>query len=93
MLCRVLCLDEIGAHLSADERLRLEDAIASRLQGVTCLRIAHDLQTLLRCRLVGVMRMGNLCEFGAPSALLEDKNSAFFAAFCQEQCQGLDGRA
>jgi ABC-type transport system involved in cytochrome bd biosynthesis fused ATPase/permease subunit len=86
-------LDEIGAHLSADERLKLEDAIASRLQEAACLRIAHDLQTLMRCHLVGVMRMGSLCEFGAPSSLLEDKNSAFFGAFCQEQCPGLDGRA
>jgi ABC-type Fe3+/spermidine/putrescine transport system ATPase subunit len=85
IVCRILCLDEIGAHLSANERLRLEDAIGSRLQGVTCLRIAHDLQTLLRCHLVGVMQMGSLCEFGTPSALLEDKSSLFATSFCQEQ--------
>jgi ABC-type multidrug transport system fused ATPase/permease subunit len=86
--CRVLCLDEIGAFLDRQDRLNLLTSISHRLDGVTCLWITHDVQTLQRCDVVGVMQAGVLVELGAPSDLLS-KQDGLFASLHGGEGQGV----
>lgn len=52
-------------------------SISYRLAGTSCLWITHDVLALMQCDCVGVMRAGQLAEFGAPSELLLKADGLF----------------
>lgn len=65
----VVCLDEVSAHLSVAESSLIESVISARLRNVTCVRISHDVETLMTCNTVGILQCGQLVELGCPSEL------------------------
>lgn len=65
----VVCLDEVSAHLSMAESSMIESVVSERLRNITCVRISHDVNTLMACNTVGVLECGKLVELGRPSEL------------------------
>jgi len=65
----VVCLDEVSAHLSVAESSLIESVISARLRNITCVRISHDVDTLMTCNTVGILQCGQLIELGCPSEL------------------------
>ncbi|NJC70730.1 ABC transporter ATP-binding protein [Planosporangium thailandense] len=67
---RLILLDEPTANVDAatDEQLRI--ALRSLLSGVTCVMIAHRLQTIRHLDLIAVVREGRITESGTHDELL-----------------------
>eukprot|EP00892_Ulva_mutabilis_P005343 jgi/Ulvmu1/3180/UM015_0221.1 len=65
----VVCLDEVTAHLSVAESENIERVVSERLRNITCVRISHDVKTLMACNTVGILECGQLVEMGQPSEL------------------------
>lgn len=65
----VVCLDEVSAHLSAAESAVIEKVVSERLRHKTCVRISHDVDTLMACDTVGILECGQLVEVGCPNDL------------------------
>lgn len=72
---RVVCLDEVTAHVTggAAQELLHGDALA----GATVLLIAHQLQSIVRCDRVAVLAAGRVVEVGTPDELLANPDAAF----------------
>jgi ABC-type multidrug transport system fused ATPase/permease subunit len=65
----VMCLDEVGAHLSAKEQSVLESVVSRRLKGVTTLRLTHDRSCLSTLDYIGILSTGFL-QFGPAEEML-----------------------
>ncbi|OBS25287.1 hypothetical protein FPOA_05820 [Fusarium poae] len=77
----ILVLDEPTGHIDPITDAIVQEVIKSGFPGQTIIMIAHRLHSLLDFDKVIVLDRGRICEMGAPSALLEDGNSAFHALY------------
>jgi len=73
----VICLDEPTASVDKDTDAKLQALIRTAFSGRTLLCIAHRLQTVIDFDRLLVMEAGRVAALGTPSALLEDRSSAF----------------
>jgi len=76
----VLVFDEPTTGLDSATETEVVQTLARLTQGKSCLWIAHNLNQILGCRRVLVLRDGRIVEQGSPVALLK-KQSAFRVLF------------
>jgi ABC-type multidrug transport system fused ATPase/permease subunit len=77
---RVVCLDEVTAHVSGGAAA--EVLHGSALRGATVLLIAHQLQSIVRCDRVAVLAAGRVVEHGTSDELLAEPRT-LFASMCR----------
>lgn len=76
---KILLLDEATAAIDTETDRLIQETIRESFVGCTTLVIAHRLNTVLNCKRVMVLDMGQILEFDSPAALLADENSRFRA--------------
>ena len=76
---RVLLLDEATASVDFESDAKIQAIIRKQFAACTVITIAHRLATVADSDRILVMDGGVAAEFEAPSILLKDKNSRFFA--------------
>lgn len=74
----VLVMDEATANVDPQTDILIQETVRTEFQDCTVLCIAHRLHTVAHCDLVLVMDKGEIAEFDAPSALLNNEQSLFF---------------
>ncbi|KXZ51207.1 hypothetical protein GPECTOR_13g694 [Gonium pectorale] len=74
---RVLMLDEATASVDVDTDSHIQGALRSAFGDVTCLTIAHRLNTIMDADRVVVLEAGRVVENDAPARLLEKPESLF----------------
>lgn len=80
---RIVCLDEVTAHLGDAAGDTVLDLLRGEaLADATVLLVAHKLQSIVRCDRVAVMAGGRLVEAGTPEELLS-RPEALFSGMCR----------
>ncbi|GLC46288.1 hypothetical protein PLESTB_000995200 [Pleodorina starrii] len=74
---KVLMLDEATASVDVDTDAAIQDALRVQFGEVTCLTIAHRLNTIMDADRVIVLDAGQVLEDDEPAVLLERENSVF----------------
>jgi ABC-type multidrug transport system fused ATPase/permease subunit len=72
---RIVCLDEVTAHVSGSAAA--EVLHGNVLRGATVLLIAHQLQSIVRCDRIAVLAAGQIVECGTTDELLADPQTLF----------------
>ena len=70
-------MDEATANVDFVTDKLIQAMIRCKFQDATVLVIAHRLNTIIDCDLVGVMSDGVLAEFASPRALLQNPTGLF----------------
>jgi ABC-type multidrug transport system fused ATPase/permease subunit len=76
-LNKILVMDEATANVDFVTDKLIQAMIRCKFQDATVLVIAHRLNTIIDCDLVGVMSDGVLAEFASPRALLQNPTGLF----------------
>ncbi|GFR98147.1 multidrug resistance-associated protein 1 [Elysia marginata] len=76
---RILVLDEATAAVDMETDDLIQATIRSQFTDCTILTIAHRLNTIMDYDRIMVLASGEIKELDTPSALLENKNSMFYA--------------
>ncbi|KAL7564370.1 hypothetical protein ACA910_001519 [Epithemia clementina (nom. ined.)] len=74
---KILVLDEATASVDRRTDHLLQQALQESYRDGTILAVAHRLDTVIDYDLILVLGQGGVLEFGAPSALLSNKNGVF----------------
>ncbi|GLI66142.1 hypothetical protein VaNZ11_009876 [Volvox africanus] len=74
---KVLMLDEATASVDIDTDAQIQNALRLQFGDVTCLTIAHRLNTIMDADRVIVLDSGLVVEDDEPAVLLEDEKSVF----------------
>ncbi|KAG2498469.1 hypothetical protein HYH03_003722 [Edaphochlamys debaryana] len=74
---RVLMLDEATASVDVDTDAQIQSALRLQFGEVTCLTIAHRLNTIMDADRVVVLDSGRVVEDGEPAKLLEKEQGIF----------------
>ena len=77
----ILLLDEATSALDNESEMQIQKAIENLRGQITILVIAHRLSTVMDCDKLFVLENGRIVESGAPSELLEDKQSYFYKTY------------
>lgn len=77
---RMVCLDEVTAHVSGGALAEVLHGDA--LRGATVLLIAHQLQSIVGCDRIAVLAAGEVVECGPPEQLLAAPQT-LFASMCR----------
>lgn len=85
MLCipPMLILDEATSSIDTRTELRIQNALASMMQGRTSFIVAHRLSTIREADMILVMRDGAIVEQGTHAELLE--RNGFYATLYRSQ--------
>ncbi|ANB12997.1 ATP-binding cassette glutathione S-conjugate transporter YCF1 [Sugiyamaella lignohabitans] len=75
----VLVLDEATASVDVETDSIIQETIRSEFKHKTIITIAHRLNTVMDSDRIAVLDSGEVAEFDTPKALLQDKNSLFYA--------------
>lgn len=67
-------LDEATASVDVDTDAAIQDALRLQFGDITCLTIAHRLNTIMDADRVVVLDSGQVLEDGTPASLLENQN-------------------
>ena len=73
----IVLLDEATASLDVENETRVQGALSRLLEGKTVLVIAHRMRTVEAADKIVVLAGGRVAEEGAPSTLLNNKDSMF----------------
>jgi ABC-type multidrug transport system fused ATPase/permease subunit len=80
---KVVILDEATASVDNETDARIQECIRHVFRNATVLTIAHRLRTIADYDKVLVLDHGQVVEYGAPNALLQDE-SGWFRSMCEE---------
>ena len=73
----IVLLDEATASLDVENETKVQGALSRLLEGKTVLVIAHRMRTVEAADKIVVLAGGKVAEEGAPSTLLNNKDSIF----------------
>ena len=73
----IVLLDEATASLDVENETKVQGALSRLLEGKTVLVIAHRMRTVEAADRIVVLANGRVAEEGAPSTLLNNKDSMF----------------
>ena len=73
----IVLLDEATASLDVENETKVQGALSRLLEGKTVLVIAHRVRTVEAADRIVVLANGRVAEEGAPSTLLNNKDSMF----------------
>ena len=73
----IVLLDEATASLDVENETKVQGALSRLLEGKTVLVIAHRMRTVEAADKIVVLANGRVAEEGAPSTLLNNKDSLF----------------
>ena len=73
----IVLLDEATASLDVENETKVQGALSRLLEGKTVLVIAHRMRTVEAADRIVVLAGGRVAEEGAPSTLLNNKDSMF----------------
>ncbi|GAB0099313.1 multidrug resistance-associated protein 1 [Sergentomyia squamirostris] len=76
---KVLILDEATAAVDLETDDLIQRTIRTEFRECTVLTIAHRLNTIMDSDKVIVLDRGHITEFSSPTALLQDRKSAFYS--------------
>lgn len=76
---RILVLDEATAAVDMETDDLIQNTIREQFTDCTVLTIAHRLNTIMDYDRIMVLANGEIKELNTPAALLENKNSMFYA--------------
>lgn len=68
---RILVLDEATASIDTETELRIQEALATLLQGRTSFIVAHRLSTIRHCDLIVVLDHGEIVDQGSHEELMK----------------------
>lgn len=68
---RVLVLDEATASIDTETELRIQEALATLLQGRTSFIVAHRLSTIRHCDIIVVLDHGQIVDQGSHDELMK----------------------
>lgn len=68
---KVLILDESTSHLDAVTESKIREMLSKYRKNMTCIMIAHRLQTIKDCDKIVVMEKGHIAEEGSHDQLIK----------------------
>ncbi|KAG0223089.1 Canalicular multispecific organic anion transporter 2 [Actinomortierella wolfii] len=76
---RILVLDEATSSVDMETDELIQQTIRSEFKDRTILTIAHRIKTVMDYDKILVLEKGRVCEYDAPKALLQNRDSLFYS--------------
>ena len=83
----ILLLDEATSALDVESECVVQQALDRVMRGRTTVMVAHRLSTIQNADIISVLQNGKIVEQGNHSALVENRNGAYFKLINLQQHQ------